>query len=144
MAVVFTCSRPEGAVQIQDNQIVYNGRRLRRSAVYLMGSNHQVTNNQIRYQVGPGVVVAANPDSRNNRIQANRFSNLEGLSIDLVTRNDADVYDYQRGDGVNPPRDTGNRHFDTGNAGVNAPLFCLAGVHRPEYPRHCRRNPYPG
>ena len=115
--------KPEGAVQIQDNQIVYNGRRLRRSAIYLMGSNHQVTGNQIRYQVGPGVVVAANPDSRNNRIQANRFSNLEGLSIDLVTRNDADVFAYQRGDGVNPLRDTGNRHFDTGNAGVNAPQF---------------------
>lgn len=115
--------KPEGAVQIQDNQIVYNGRRLRRSAVYLMGSNHQVTGNQIRYQVGPGVVVAANPDSHNNRIQSNRFSNLEGLSIDLVTRNRADVYDYQRGDGVNPPRDTGNRHFDTGNRSVSAPQF---------------------
>jgi outer membrane protein OmpA-like peptidoglycan-associated protein len=115
--------KPEGAVQIQDNQILHNGRRLRRSAVYLMGSNHQVTGNQIRYQVGPGVVVAASPASRNNRIQGNRFSKLEGLSIDLVTRNDADVLAYQRGDGVNPPRDTGNRHLDTGNAGVNAPQF---------------------
>ncbi|HEY9907228.1 MAG TPA: right-handed parallel beta-helix repeat-containing protein, partial [Thermosynechococcaceae cyanobacterium] len=115
--------KPEGAVQIQGNQIIANGRRLRRSAVHLMGSNHQVTGNQIRYQVGPGVVVAADPDSRNNQIQSNRFSNLEGLSIDLVTRNAADISTYQRGDGANPPRDTGNRRQDTGNAGVNAPQF---------------------
>lgn len=115
--------KPDGAVQIQDNQIIYNGRRLRRSAVYLMGSNHQVSGNQIRFQTGPGVVVAAYPRSTQNQIQTNRFSNLEGLSIDLVTDNAADVYDYQRGDGPNPARDTSNRRRDTGNASVNAPQF---------------------
>lgn len=115
--------KPDGSVQIQDNLIVYNGRRLRRAAVYVMGSNHAIRNNQIRYQVGPGVVVSAVQDSRNVAILDNRFSDLEGLSIDLVQRQGAGVFDFQRGDGVNPLRDSGNRHKDTGNAGVNAPQF---------------------
>jgi len=129
--------KPNGAVQIKANQIIYNGRRLRRAAVYLMGSNHQVTGNQIRYQVGPGVVVAAYPTSRQNQIEANRFSNLEGLSIDLVTQqgtgvygyadpvipSGTGVYEYQRGDGVNPQRDTPNRRKETGNDAINAPQF---------------------
>ncbi len=129
--------KPNGAVQIKDNQIIYNGRRLRRAAIYLMGNQHSVTGNQIRYQTGPGVVVAAFPTSRQNLIEANRFSDLEGLSIDLVTRQGtgayqyADsvvepgtgVYEYQRGDGVNPRRDTPNRRQETGNAAINAPQF---------------------
>ncbi len=129
--------KPNGAVQIKANQIIYNGRRLRRAAVYLMGSNHQVTGNQIRYQSGPGVVVAAYPTSRQNQIEANRFSNLEGLSIDLVTQqgtgvygyadpvipSGTGVYEYQRGDGINPQRDTPNRRKETGNDAINAPQF---------------------
>jgi outer membrane protein OmpA-like peptidoglycan-associated protein len=118
--------KPEGAVQIKGNQITYNGRRLRRAAVYLMGDEHQVTDNQIRNQAGPGVVVAAAPRSDQNRIQSNRFSNLEGLSIDLVTQfgtAGTQTYDFQRGDGPNPLRDTGNRRKDTGNAAINAPEF---------------------
>ena len=129
--------KPSGAVQVKDNQIIYNGRRLRRAAVYLMGSNHQVTGNQIRYQTGPGVVVAAYPTSQQNQIEGNRFSDLEGLSIDLITRqgtgafgyadqvveSGTDVSDYQRGDGSNPQRDTPNRRKETGNAAINAPQF---------------------
>src|ERR671933_2211047 len=53
--------KPEGAVQIRDNQITFNGRRLRRAAVYLMGDGNQVINNQIAYQSGPGVVVTSYP-----------------------------------------------------------------------------------
>ena len=115
--------KPEGTVQVQDNQITYNARRLRRAAVYLMGSGHQVVGNQIRYQVGPGVVVAAYPPSDRNRIQENQFSNLEGLSIDLVTYDGTTVYDYQRGDGPNAQRNSPNRRQDTGNAAINAPQF---------------------
>jgi outer membrane protein OmpA-like peptidoglycan-associated protein len=115
--------KPQGAVQIRDNLLPYNGRRLRRAAVYLMGNDHQVTNNQILSQTGPGVVVAAFPESDRNRIENNRFLNLEGLSIDLVTQNNAGVQDYQRGDGPNPPRNSPNRRKDTGNAAINAPRF---------------------
>jgi outer membrane protein OmpA-like peptidoglycan-associated protein len=115
--------KPSGAVQIRDNQITYNGRRLRRAAVYLMGNNHQVTGNQISYQTGPGVVAAAYPQSERNRIESNRFTGLEGLSIDLVTQNDVGVFAYQKGDGPNPPRNDFFRRLETGNAAINAPQF---------------------
>jgi parallel beta-helix repeat protein len=123
--------RPEGTVQIQDNQIDGNGRRLRRAAVYLMGSDHQVINNQISNQFGAGVAVTAYSQgnlagrevSRRNRIQGNRFANLMGLSIDLITRLNLRVENFQDGDGANPPRDSGNRRQDTGNAAINAPRF---------------------
>ncbi|WP_421659149.1 OmpA family protein [Leptothermofonsia sp. ETS-13] len=119
--------KPEGAVRIRENQIIYNGRRLRRAAIYLMGNDHEVKGNEIRYQTGPGVAVAAYPESDRNQIQTNRFSSLEGLSIDLVTRQGAtagtDVHDYQIGDGPNPPRNSFNRHKDTGNAAIHAPQF---------------------
>ncbi len=115
--------KPEGSAQITDNLIVFNGRRLRRAAIYLMGNNNQVKNNQIRFQAGPGVVVAGYPRSSQNAIQANRFSNLEGLSIDLVTEHNAGVYDYQIGDGPNPKRNSVERRQDTGNGAINAPEF---------------------
>lgn len=115
--------KPEGSVQIRDNLLPYNGRRLRRAAIYLMGSDHQVAGNQVIQQTGAGVVVAAFPDSDRNLIQNNRFVDLEGLSIDLVTQNNAGVQDYQRGDGPNPPRNSPNRRKDTGNGAINAPRF---------------------
>jgi outer membrane protein OmpA-like peptidoglycan-associated protein len=118
--------KPEGAAQITNNQITYNGRRFRRAAVYLMGNGHRVTENQVAHQAGPGVVVAAYPPSRRNQIVTNRFSDLEGLSIDLVTEQGSagtGVIDYQRGDGANPLRNTNNRRIYTGNAAINAPQF---------------------
>ncbi|MUG99902.1 OmpA family protein [Scytonema sp. UIC 10036] len=115
--------KPEGDVQIQNNRITYNGRRLRRAAVYLMGSNHQVIGNEIDYQTGPGVVVSAFPNTRGNVIQNNKFAALEGLSIDLNTQGNLDVSDFQRGDGPNPRRNSSNRRLDTGNAAINAPEF---------------------
>ena len=33
------------------------------------------------------------------------------------------VIDFQRGDGPNPKRNSGNRRRDTGNGAVNAPRF---------------------
>lgn len=41
-----------------------------------MGNDHAVLKNSIRLQSGDGVVVAAYPQSRRNRIQGNEFSNL--------------------------------------------------------------------
>jgi outer membrane protein OmpA-like peptidoglycan-associated protein len=115
--------KPEGAVQIRDNQIKFNGRRLRRAAVYLMGSDHQVSGNEIAYQAGPGVVVTAYPDSDGNRIEANRFAGLEGLSIDLNTSdNVASIY-FQVGDGPNPLRNSPNRRKETGNDAIDTPRF---------------------
>lgn len=115
--------KPQGAAQIRDNQITYNGRRYRRAAIYLMGNDHQVTGNTIAHQAGPGVVVASFPRSSRNVIESNRFSTLEGLSIDLVTQDNVSVHDYQRGDGINPKRNSPNRRKDTGNAAINAPEF---------------------
>ncbi len=115
--------KPEGSTQIKDNRIIFNGRRYRRAAVYLMGNDHQVLSNQITNQAGPGVVVAAYPASSRNVIQNNHFATLEGLSIDLVTQGNVGVQDYQKGDGLNPQRNSGNRRKDTGNGSINAPHF---------------------
>jgi outer membrane protein OmpA-like peptidoglycan-associated protein len=123
--------KPEGAVEIKDNDIRYNGRRLRRAAVYLMGSDHKVSNNNISNQAGSGVVVTAFPPngsfnngtSVRNQIENNRFAKIAGLSIDLNTRGNTGVQDFQRGDGKNPHSDTGNRRLDTGNGGINSPEF---------------------
>lgn len=123
--------KPEGSVQITNNQIKYNGRRLHRAAVYLMGSDHQVTNNEITHQTGPGVVVAAFPQSGSftngasvrNVIKNNYFASLEGLSIDLNTQRHVDVQDFQHGDGKNPVSKSKNRRLDTGNAAINTPEF---------------------
>lgn len=115
--------KPEGNVTLQNNKITYNGRRLRRAAVYLMGNDHRVTDNEIDHQTGPGVVVSAFTKSKRNLIQNNKFAALEGLSIDLNTRRNLGVSDFQRGDGPNPKRNSSNRRRDTGNAAINAPQF---------------------
>lgn len=115
--------KPEGEVQIRDNRMIYNGRRLRRAAVYLTGNKHQVLGNQISHQTGPGVVVSAFSPSQGNLIQNNSFAALEGLSIDLNTQGNVDVNDWQRGDGPNPQRNSPNRRRETGNAAINAPEF---------------------
>ncbi len=117
--------KPEGAVQIRDNQIIFNGRRLRRAAVYLMGDNHQVIDNKIGYQTGPGVVVTSYPKSDRNLLTENRFVGLEGLSIDLNSQQNVDPIDFQRGDGPNPPRNSPNRRKETGNSAINAPQFSV-------------------
>ncbi|MGC1307546.1 MAG: OmpA family protein [Phormidesmis sp.] len=120
--------KPDGAVTIINNDIRHNGQRLRRAAVYLMGDDHQVIDNNITGQKGSGVVVTAfgqgpRTQSRGNNITGNRFSDLEGLSIDLNARRDREPQNFQRGDGPNPQRNSGNRRQDTGNSAVNAPRF---------------------
>ncbi len=123
--------KPEGAVTVSENDIRYNGQRLRRAAVYVMGDNHQIVNNRITDQKGSGVVVTAfgqGPDtqSQGNVITSNSFGMLEGLSIDLNVRRGRRLQDFQKGDGPNPRRDSHNRRQDTGNSAVNAPLFASA------------------
>jgi len=120
--------KPEGAVSIFDNDIRFNGQRLRRAAVYVMGDNHKILNNNITNQRGSGVVVTAygqgpNTQSRNNVVTGNRFNDLEGLSIDLNARRNHEPQNFRQGDGPNPRRNSHNRRQDTGNGAVNAPQF---------------------
>ncbi|MEM8610760.1 MAG: OmpA family protein [Cyanobacteria bacterium P01_H01_bin.105] len=120
--------KPQGAIEISNNDIRFNGQRLRRAAIYLMGNDHRVVDNQIANQKGPGVVVTAfsqggTTHSQRNVIENNRFENIEGLSIDLNTRRNRGVQDFQRGDGPNPLRDSHNRRRDTGNSAINPPQF---------------------
>ncbi|MEA5598053.1 OmpA family protein [Rivularia sp. UHCC 0363] len=123
--------KPQGKILVQNNKITYNGRRLRRAAVFVMGSDHQVIGNEIDHQAGPGVVVTAFPRNDigkrevaiRNEIRNNKFAALEGLSIDLNSQGNLGVIDFQRGDGPNPRRDSSNRRKETGNAAINAPEF---------------------
>jgi outer membrane protein OmpA-like peptidoglycan-associated protein len=123
--------KPQGSVEIRANKIQFNGRRYRRGAVYLMGNGHQVIDNEIYNQSGSGVVVAAYPDhgaiakgaSNQNIIQNNRFSYLEGMSIDLNAVHNLGVTDFQNGDGPNSQRNSENRRTDTANAAINTPKF---------------------
>ena len=115
--------KPEGAAEIRENLISNNGQAYRRAAIYLMGNNNQVLKNQIRHQSGPGVVVTAYPNSQGNFIKNNRFSDLAGLSIDLVTQLNTDIFAYQIGDGRNPPMTSWQRRRKTGNFGIDAPRF---------------------
>lgn len=115
--------KPEGSSLIQGNDIRFNGRRLERAAVYLMGRGHQVLDNSIGYQPGPGVAISAFPLSDRNLIRGNQFAQLDGLSIDLTAHHNAGVRAYQQADGPNPPRRSHHRRTDTANAAINAPEF---------------------
>jgi outer membrane protein OmpA-like peptidoglycan-associated protein len=119
--------KPDGSVTINNNTVIHNGRRLRRAAIYVTGQNHKITGNIIAYQTAAGVVIGSDPVSTGNQISQNQFSYLEGLSIDLNTNTNSttDVADWQKGDGLNPDRNSPNRRKDTGNAAVNAPVFML-------------------
>lgn len=115
--------KPEGKVTVRDNAIKYNGRRISSAAVYLIGNDHQILNNEIVGQMGTGVTVAAYPKSDRNIITNNSFNDLAGLSIDLNTRNHTNRPFFKLGDGVNPPRNSNNRKKDTANRAINAPQF---------------------
>jgi hypothetical protein len=115
--------KPDGSILIKENHIIDNGRRLQRAAIVLMGSGHQVLENEISGQSGPGVTVTAYPKSHRNIIANNRFAHLEGLSIDLTTYEATAPEDYRVGDGPNGLRNSVQRRKDTGNAAINAPQF---------------------
>jgi outer membrane protein OmpA-like peptidoglycan-associated protein len=129
-SAVFLFKPDSGAVAITNNRISANGRRLRRAAIHLMGNDNVVDNNSIEFQAGSGVSVSAfaqhhrgDLPSGRNVINNNRFSNLEGLSIDLITYRNEAVEDFQNGDGINAARNSENRRLDTGNGAINAPEF---------------------
>jgi outer membrane protein OmpA-like peptidoglycan-associated protein len=129
-SAVFLFKPDSGAVAITNNRISSNGRRLRRAAIHLMGNDNVVDNNSIEFQTGSGVSVSAfaqhhrgDLPSGRNVINNNRFSNLEGLSIDLITYRNEAVEDFQNGDGINASRNSENRRLDTGNGAINAPQF---------------------
>ncbi len=129
-SAVFMFKPDSGAVAITNNRISSNGRRLRRAAIHLMGNDNVVNNNSIEFQAGSGVAVSAfaqhhrgDLPSGRNIISNNRFNNLEGLSVDLITYRNEAVEDFQNGDGINAPRNSENRRLDTGNGAINAPQF---------------------
>lgn len=115
--------KPTGAALIEDNLIANNGKRYRRAAVFLMGNDHQVANNRIIGQPGPGVAVTGYPSSDRNLIQGNQFAQIDGLSIDLVTEQDTNVLSFQIADGANPETNSFQRQRKTANFGIDAPRF---------------------
>ncbi|MEE3717209.1 OmpA family protein [Tumidithrix elongata RA019] len=115
--------KPSGSIKVTQNAITGNGRGLRRAAIYLMGNDHQVSDNRISHQAGSGVAIAAFPKSDRNLIRNNLFATLEGMSIDLVTRRNTGTTDFHTGDGVNAVRDSHFRRVDTANGAINAPIF---------------------
>lgn len=129
---IFLFKPAVGAVEIRNNTIAFNGRRLRRAAIHLMGNDNQVIDNRISHQAGAGVSISAFPQSHSptgdvssarNTIATNRFSFLEGLSVDLNTNRNDSIEGFQDGDGLNPQRNSDNRRLDTANMAINAPEF---------------------
>ncbi len=124
---VFLFKPAVGAVNIHNNTIKFNGRRFRRAAIHLMGNDNHVSDNYISNQAGAGVSVSAFANISNvsarNIINRNRFSFLEGLSVDLHTGRNEAIENFQNGDGINPVRNSENRRLDTGNMAINAPRF---------------------
>ncbi|MDG3494122.1 MULTISPECIES: OmpA family protein [Pseudanabaena] len=115
--------KPTGAIAIEDNRILFNDRSTSYAAIYLMGNDHRVTNNEIRHQNGSGVAIAAFPKSDRNLIRRNTFTALKGLSIDLISQRHISDRDFMTGDGINLPRDSHFRRVDTANGAINAPIF---------------------
>ncbi|PZO44532.1 MAG: cell envelope biogenesis protein OmpA [Pseudanabaena frigida] len=115
--------KPTGAIVIEDNRILFNDRSTNYAAIYLMGNDHQVTNNEIRNQRGAGVAITSFPKSDRNLIRNNNFTALKGLSIDLNSQRNVTERDFITGDGINRQRDSYFRRVDTANGAINAPTF---------------------
>lgn len=112
-----------GNLEINQNQFLGNGQSIPQAAIYLMGSNHQIQNNRIANHRGPGIVIAAFPESYRNIITNNQFSNLQGLSIDLLTQQNTGLQNNETGDGLNPKITHWQQRRKTANLGMNAPNF---------------------
>ena len=126
---------PKGSIKVYQNNILNNSQRFTRAAIFVIGQQHQIFNNQIAQQSGAGVVVAAYPASYGNQIRNNQFTDVKGLPIDLVSQINTNPNDYQNGDGINRITDSRERGEKTGNAGINAPTlisneFFLSSIDR--------------
>ena len=126
---------PKGSIKVYQNSILNNSQRFTRAAIFVIGQQHQIFNNQIAQQSGAGVVVAAYPASYGNQIRNNQFTDVKGLPIDLVSQINTNPNDYQNGDGINRVTDSRERGEKTGNAGINAPTlisneFFLSSIDR--------------
>ncbi|MEL6260922.1 MAG: OmpA family protein [Cyanobacteria bacterium J06631_12] len=115
--------KPAGSSRIYDNDIRFNGRRFRSPGISLMGSGHEVSDNYVAFQPGPGVGITAYPKSEQNLVRNNFFRQLDGLSVDLGYNHNTAVSDYQFIDGPNPPRNSHQRRRDSANVAINAPEF---------------------
>jgi len=115
--------KPKGSANIYSNDVRFNGRRFRSPAIALMGNGHEVTDNYVAYQPGPGVSIVAYPQSDQNLVRGNFFRQVDGLSVDLGYNHDTRVSDYQFNDGPNPPRNSRQRRRDSANDAINAPEF---------------------
>ena len=98
--------KPEGAAIIDNNVLNNNGARYQRPAIYLSGSNHQVTQNRIANQPGAGVVVAGYPVPHRVSVTENQFLNVTGLTVDLNAQPETGRLDRYNGDGRNAIPDT--------------------------------------
>ena len=63
--------KPSGSASIYNNDIRFNGRRFRSPSVSLMGSGHEVTDNNIAFQPGPVFGIVAYPKSSQNAVRNN-------------------------------------------------------------------------
>lgn len=115
--------KPQGSSRIYNNDVRFNGRRFRSPGIALMGSGHEVSENYVAFQPGPGVGIVSYPKSDQNMVRGNFFRELDGLSVDLGYNHGAGVSDYQFIDGPNPPRNSGQRRRDSANSAINAPEF---------------------
>ncbi|MEL7331421.1 MAG: OmpA family protein [Cyanobacteria bacterium J06560_2] len=115
--------KPNGSARIFSNDIRFNGRRFRSPGISLMGSGHDVSDNYVAFQPGPGVGIVAYPKSQQNTVRGNFFRQVDGLSVDLNYNHNTRVSDYQFNDGPNPPRNSNQRRRDSANAAINAPEF---------------------
>lgn len=115
--------RTEGRTDVTNNRIVNNSQSVERAAIFLSGDDHIISNNLITDQQGSGVAIAGYSVSLRNEIVDNQFARLQGLSIDLITRENIGRQELQLADGKNPPRNSASRREDTANAAINSPEF---------------------
>ncbi|MGI0491439.1 right-handed parallel beta-helix repeat-containing protein [Alkalinema pantanalense CENA528] len=113
--------KSEGAIEVRENTLKGNGKKVAQAAIYLMGNDHRIVENRILEQAGAGVVMAAYPETVRNQVVNNQFGSLQGLSLDLVARHGTGTSDYQNGDGRNLTMSAYPSRSHSANRGMDAP-----------------------